>query len=102
MNLRKWSRDHTIGVLLGIVTPFVILPLVVYLWGAYQGYNFEYMWGQFLNFYQPRIQMLTLSIIANLFWFYRYLNKERYNVAMGVIVGSLLFGPYIVYVKFFM
>ncbi len=102
MNLRKWSKDHTLGLLFGIVTPFLVLPLVIYLWAAYQGYTFDYMWRQFVHFYQPQIKCLTLSIIVNLAWFYRFLNKERYDAAMGVILGSLLFGPYIIYIKFFM
>lgn len=101
MNLRNWSREHSIGVLFGVLTPFVVLPLVIYLWAVYQGYTFNYMWREFLHFYEPRIKCLTLSIIPNLIWFYRFLNKENWNRAMGVIIGSIAFAPYIIYIKFF-
>ncbi len=101
MNLRNWSKDHTLGMIFGILTPILLLPLVIYLWANYQGYSFSYMWDEFLRFSDPRIKCLTLSIIPNLFWFYRFLNKERYNVAMGIILGSMAFAPYIIYIKFF-
>ena len=101
MNLRNWSRDHVIGMAFGILTPIVLMPLVIYLWAVWQDYTFEYMWREFRFFPNPRIKMITLSIIFNLFWFYRFLNKEKWQRAMGVILGSLAFAPYILYIKFF-
>ena len=44
--------------------------------------------------------MLTISIISNLGWFYLFLNKEIYDIAMGIIIGSLMFAPYIIFIKF--
>ena len=101
MSLRNWSREHVLGMIFGILTPLVILPLVIYLWAVGQGYTFEYMWREFRFFTDPRIKMITLSIIANLFWFYRFLNKEKWQRAMGVILGSMAYAPYILYIKFF-
>ena len=101
MNLNNWSREHMIGVAFGILTPIVFIPLVVYLWAVWQDYTFEYMWREFRYFPNPRIKMITISIIFNLIWFYRFLNKEKWQRAMGVILGSLAFAPYIIYIKFF-
>lgn len=101
MNLRNWSKEHMIGMAFGILTPFVVMPLVMYLWATWQGYTFDRMWYDFKYFPDPRIKIITLSIIGNLFWFYRFLNKENWQRAMGVILGSLAFAPYILYIKFF-
>ncbi len=101
MNLRNWSKEHVIGMVFGILTPIVFMPLVIYLWAVWQDYTFEYMWREFRYFPNPRIKMITISIIFNLFWFYRFLNKENWQRAMGVILGSLAFAPYIIYIKFF-
>jgi len=101
MNLRNWSKDHIIGVAFGILTPMLFIPLVVYLWAVWQDYTFEYMWREFRYFPNPRIKMITIAIIFNLFWFYRFLNKENWQRAMGVILGSLAYAPYILYIKFF-
>jgi hypothetical protein len=101
MNLRKWSMDHTKGLLLGIITPLVILPLVLLVIGWTQDYYFEQLWSKFTYNNPYRIKMITISIIANLGWFYLFLNKERFNFAMGIILGSLVYAPYIIYIKFF-
>ncbi|XOV68553.1 MAG: hypothetical protein ACFHU9_05115 [Fluviicola sp.] len=101
MNLRNFSKEHAIGMLFGILTPIFVMPLVLYLWATWQGYTFDRMWYDFKYFSDPRIKIITLSIIGNLFWFYRFLNKENWKRAMGVILGSMAYAPYIVYIKFF-
>lgn len=101
MNLRNWSMDHTKGLLLGIITPLLVIPLVIFIIALSQDYYFEYLWNKFTLSGPYRIKIMTISIIANLVWFYLFLNKERYNIAMGVILGSICFAPYIVYIKFF-
>lgn len=101
MNLKNWTINHTKGVLLGIVFPLLCIPLVVLILGLIQDYSFAEMWHRFLYFYQIRIQVVTMSIIGNLGIFYLFLNKERYNIAMGIILGSLVYAPYIIYIKFF-
>lgn len=100
MNLRNWTQEHSIGILFGLVTPFVMLPLVIWFMAIYNGYEYSFMLTRFEHMYDPQIKCITLSIIANLFWFYRFLNKENWNRAMGVMLGSLLFAPYIIYIKF--
>lgn len=101
MSLRNWSRDHFIGMIFGILTPIILMPLVIYLWAVWQDYTFEFMWRDFKIMTDSRIKIITLSIIFNLIWFYRFLNKEKWQRAMGVILGSIAFAPYIVYIKFF-
>ena len=100
MNIKKWSIDHTKGVLLSIITPLIFLPLVLYLFSYFQGYYFEQLWYKLMNNSSYQIKMLTISIISNLGWFYLFLNKEIYDIAMGIIIGSLMFAPYIIFIKF--
>ncbi|OFZ66792.1 MAG: hypothetical protein A3D92_00325 [Bacteroidetes bacterium RIFCSPHIGHO2_02_FULL_44_7] len=101
MNLKNWTSDHTKGVLLGMVFPLICIPLVILILSVVQDYGFGELWNRFLHFYQVRIQVLTMAIIGNLGIFYLFLNKERYNIAMGIILGSLVYAPYIIYIKFF-
>ena len=101
MNLKKWSIDHTKGILIALITPFIFLPIILCLFSYLQGYYFHQLWYKFINISSFQIKMLTLSIIPNLGWFYLFLNKEIYNVSMGIIIGSLMFAPYIILIKFF-
>lgn len=101
MNLKNWTLDHTKGLILGILIPIVFMPIVVLLLSWIQDYYIEQLWDRFLHNNQYRIRIITISIIANLGLFYYFLNKERFNLAMGIILGSICFAPYIIYVKFF-
>lgn len=101
MNWKNWTRDHTLGLLMGIGLPLLCIPLVILILGWIQDYSYSDLWHRFSFFYQVRIQVLTISIIANLGIFYYFLNKERYNIARGIIIGSLVYAPYIIYIKFF-
>ena len=101
MSLRNWSWNHTKGLFLGFITPLCVVPLVIYLSAVAQNYMFEQLWRKFTYNEPFQIKMITLSIIANLAWFYLFLNKSKYNLAMGIILGSMLYAPYIIYIKFF-
>ena len=101
MSLRNWTLGHTYGLLLGIVTPLLVVPLLILFLSWVQDYDFSYLWHKFTANGPYRIKMITLSIIANLFWFYFFLNRSKWGFAMGVILGSIALAPYIIYIKFF-
>lgn len=97
----KWTLGHTIGGVIGIITPMLIVPLVLLFLAWIQNYYFEFLWTKFNGNGPYQIKILTISIIANLFWFYFFLNRKKYNFARGVIIGSIAFAPYVIYIKFF-
>jgi hypothetical protein len=101
MNLKNWSMDHTKGVIIGMLTPIVFIPIVLLIMMWLQDYYFEQLWKKFVYNHPYRIRIITLSIISNLGLFYYFLNRERFKIAMGIILGSLAYAPYVVYVKFF-
>lgn len=99
MNIRDWSWEHTRGLLVGLFSPIVFVPLVIVIMAEFQNYPFEYLWKQFLNMDMVRSKFLSLAIIANLLWFYLSLNRERYELGMGIILGTILYLPYVLYVN---
>lgn len=101
MKWRRFTKEHAIGMGLGIITPLICVPLVILLVSWMNNYDFSYLWNRFQLNHQYQIRMLTLSIISNLIWFYFFLNRERYDMGRGVILGSLAFAPYVIYIKFF-
>lgn len=101
MSRLKWSKDHTLGLLIGVISPLVFVPVVILIIGWMQDYDFSRLWDKFSFNYQYQIRIITISIISNLIWFYMFLNRERYNVARGIIIGAIAYAPYIVYIKFF-
>jgi len=98
---KKWTKEHTKGLILGLITPFIVVPLVLLIISATQNYLFSQLWHKF-NINNPyQIKIITLSIIANLGWFYLFLNKNKFKFAKGIILGTMLYAPYIIYIKFF-
>jgi len=94
-------KEHVKGMLLGIITPIAIVPLVLFVLSISQNYLFSQLWHKF-NMNNPyQIKIITLSIIANLGWFYLFLNKNKFTFAKGIIIGTMLYAPYIIYIKFF-
>lgn len=100
MNFRNWSWDHTIGLLIGLITPLIFAPIVLYIIKLTQGYYWEQMWFKFTLNTAYQIKIITIANIANLIWFYYFLNKENWNRGRGVIIASLVYALYVVYIKF--
>ena len=101
MNLRNWTREHTKGFIIGVLTPLIFIPIVLFFLMWLQDYYFEQLWKKFVYNDPYRVRIITLSIISNLGLFYYFLNREKYNVAMGIIIGSIAYAPYVIYIKFF-
>lgn len=102
MNLRYWNKQHTIGLLLGILSIFVFLPVVayVYTWTDNSSLlSFSFYWNNIFSSPTFRCKAISLAVIPNLGWFYLALNKRNYNFAMGIILASAFFIPYIIYVN---
>ena len=101
MNLKNWSRSHTLGLIIGIILPILIVPLVILILSWAQNFYYEQLWYRFMNNNSTMSKMLTLAVLANLGLFYIFLNKEKYQFAMGVILGTVCYLPLIVYFVFF-
>ncbi len=101
MNVRNWTKAHFLGLLIGIVSPLVFIPLVILILSWAQGFMFEQLWYKFSVDETVKSKIVSISIISNLIWFYMAINRDKYNLGMGVILGTILYLPYILYVNFF-
>ena len=101
MKTLKFTKEHLLGMGLGIITPLIIIPLVLILLSWVQDYYFEVIWNKFVYNSQYRIRIITISTIINLIWFYYFLNRKHYKAGWGVILGSVAFAPYVIFIKFF-
>lgn len=86
MNLRNWSKYHTAGLILGILTTLVAIPVAAFLYSKLSGDTDIFRKIKFLH--QDQARILSLASIANLFWFHRFIKKENFPVAMGVIIAT--------------
>jgi hypothetical protein len=101
MNLRKWSKAHSLGFTVGIISPLVFTPVVIFILSKLQSYSFSYLWHQFTVINVVQSKMISLAILSNLAWFYLSLNKTNYNFSMGILIGSIAYIPYVLYNNYF-
>lgn len=85
------------GVLIGLASPWLVLPLFLYGFSMVENVSFDRLWYNFLHVQAATSRILSLCMIANLGWFYLFLNKERYGIARGIILGTLLYFPVFIY-----
>ena len=101
MNLRNWSMDHTKGLILGLVSPLVFIPIVLLLLSWLQNFQFSQLLYKFEMVQTMRSKVISIAIISNLLWFYLSINREKFSLGMGVIVATFCYLPDVVYVNFF-
>jgi len=101
MNFRNWNINHTLGLIVGLLLPLLFLPLIIALVAWFQNFYFQQLWYKFCTDNNVMSKMVTLAILSNLGMFYLFLNKEKYHFASGIILGTLLYLPVVVYFLFF-
>ena len=97
----NFNKQLLYGTLLGVITPILFLPVLVYFLSLSKGMDFEVAWSQISNNNMNTSKYLSLSMIVNLLWFYYFLNREQYHLTRGIILGMFCFAPYMVYIYFF-
>lgn len=93
------TQKNAVGMAIGFLFPVICLPLTILLISWSQNFYYSMLWSKTFSDMGVLSKFLSLSIIPNLLWFYFFLNRERYEIAKGVIIGSGLFLPFIIYVN---
>lgn len=100
MNLRNWTAAHTKGLVIGLLSPIIFIPIVMFLLAWMQDFHFSQLWHKFEFDQMIRSKIMSIAIISNLLWFYLSINRDKYGLAMGIIIGTICYLPYILYVNF--
>jgi hypothetical protein len=96
----NFNKEFLIGLLIGLFSPIVFVPIMLSLMSISNVDDFNELWNQFLANDKNTSRYLSLALISNLIWFYFFLNKEKYYYARGIIMGMMCFAPYMIYIYF--
>ncbi len=96
-----WNARIAVGTAIGALSPLLLIPATIAVLAWSQDFYFSQLWSKLFIDIKVQSKFLSLSIIPNLLWFYFFLNRERYDIARGIILGSALFLPYIIYINLF-
>lgn len=97
--MKKITKEHVLGFLIGVLSPIVFLPVIVFVLSQSRQTEFSYLWSQVNDSVEYMSRYLSLGLIPNLLWFYLFLNKEKYAYTRGIIFGMLIYAPFMVYVN---
>lgn len=100
MNLRNWTKYHTYGLLIGIATTLVAIPLAIFIYSKVEHFTFEHLWNKFWLLNNEKSKMISYASIANLIWFHTFLRREDWPRAYGIIMATVLNLLAILYFKF--
>ena len=96
----NWNVRNTAGLIIGLLTPVICIPLIIWISSLAYNFMFTQLWYKLMHSRSSQSTFLSLSCIPNLLWFYFFINRERYDLAKGIIVGTATFIPYIVYLVY--
>ena len=97
----KLKKNHFVGFGIGILSPLLFIPIVLFILASVTSVSYGYIWEQFITFPEYTSKYTSLALISNLLWFYLFLNREYYDVAIGIIFAMLCFIHYMIYVNLF-
>jgi len=97
----KLNKNHFVGFGIGILSPLLFIPIVLFILASVTSVSYGYIWEQFITFPEYTSKYTSLALISNLLWFYMFLNREYFDVARGIIFAMLCFIPYMIYVNLF-
>jgi hypothetical protein len=97
--MKKITKEHVLCFLIGVLSPIVFLPIIVFILSQSRQTEFSYLWNQVNDSVEYLCRYLSLGLIPNLLWFYLFLNKEKYAYTRGIIFGMLIYAPFMVYVN---
>jgi hypothetical protein len=97
----KLNKNNFLGFGIGILSPLLFIPIVLFILASVTSVSYGYIWEQFITFPEYTSKYTSLALISNLLWFYLFLNREYYDVARGIIFAMLCFIPYMIYVNLF-
>lgn len=97
----KLNKNHFVGFGIGILSPLLFIPIVLFILASVTSVSYGNIWEQFITFPEYTSKYTSLALISNLLWFYLFLNREYYDVARGIIFAMLCFIPYMIYVNLF-
>lgn len=89
------------GIIIGALGPLLGLVLVFVYYVNLKGFRFNVMWHEFFGNPIQTSRFLSLAVIINLAVFYFFLRKDWNRGAMGIVLGTMLYIPVILYLKFF-
>lgn len=97
--MSKHLKHLLLGFIIGVLIPFVSL----FIYWLFTWRNLNFIPDFFIAMHKNKkvAAHLALACIVNLPVFYLFLNKEKFKIAQGIILSTIIYAMYIFYYKLF-
>jgi uncharacterized membrane protein len=100
MKSKKYD-NLILGLIIGLIGPFVGFVLFGLLWSQYFNKSFRYFVKDvFFGISEFQSSIVALSLIFNLIPFFLFLRKDRYKSGRGVLLALFIYVPVVIYLRF--
>lgn len=101
MNLRNWSKEHTKGLVVGILTIIVAIFIVIWILALQNRISYSFSFQRFLFLHDYTSKVISLAAIANLPWFhFASLRQGKWAFGQGIIMATVLDLLVMIFFKF--
>lgn len=100
MNKKSRFNHRWIGAILGTIGPLIGLVLVFVFYMITENFTLNRIWYMFRSSPDQISRFISLGAIFNFFIFYFFYKKYFNSSAMGVVLGTMIYVPIIIYLKF--
>lgn len=101
--IEKWKQFDVdkiwVGILIGVLLPFTTFFMYWLFKYYYISFPSRFIW--FLKLGGMWDGVVKLCVLTNLLPFYIFINKYKNRAAAGIIISTLLFVFYIIYLMYF-
>ena len=100
MNKKSKFNKRWVGGIIGVIGPVIGLFIVFTFYNLFENLSFNRLWYEFMSTPDQKSRFISLAVIVNLPLFYLFLKKNFNSSAMGVVLGTMVYIPIILYLKF--
>lgn len=91
MNLRAWSKEHTKGLIVGLLTITACVFIVIWIFSLRNGLSYSVNYHRFTFLHDFTAKVISLAAIGNLPWFHFVsLRQGKWAFGQGIIMATVI------------
>jgi len=101
INLRNWTKQHTLGLFVGLITIGVTIFVVVAILSLSNGFSYSFNLRRLTFLPSFTAKVMSLAALGNLPWFHFVaLRRKKWAFGQGLIIATIIDLVIMIFIKF--